>query len=201
MSPSSPVILASGSKSRAMLLANAGVSFAADPPQVDEDAVKKAMRAEQATAAQCAEVLAEMKAVKVSYKHPGALVIGADQMLELDGRWFDKPADLEQARAQLLALRGKAHILRNSVVVALNGQRIWHTADHAILHMRAFTEAFLDGYLMDVGEKALLSVGGYQLEGPGSQLFSKIEGDFFSILGLPLLPVLAFLREHGIVRT
>ncbi|MBL8629686.1 MAG: Maf family protein [Rhodospirillaceae bacterium] len=200
MSSPRSVVLASTSKSRAFVLKNAGVPFTAENSFVDEDSVKDALRAENATAAHCAEVLAEMKAVKVSQKHPESLVIGGDQMLECDGRWFDKPTDLNVARTQLMALRGKKHQLMNSLVVALNGQRIWHFANSPEITVRDFSDAFLDDYLAHVGDAALHSVGGYQLEGLGAQLFTKIEGDFFSILGLPLLPLLAFLREHGILK-
>jgi septum formation protein len=194
------VILASTSKSRAFVLKNAGVPFTAENSFVDEDSIKIALRAENAPAAQCAEVLAEMKAVKVSAKYPQALVIGGDQMLECEGRWFDKPTDIKVAREQLMALRGKKHQLMNSLVVALGGQRIWHFANSPELTVRNFSDAFLDDYLAQVGDAALHSVGGYQLEGLGAQLFSKVEGDFFSILGLPLLPLLAFLREHDVLK-
>jgi len=183
-----------------MLLKNAGVVFTAENSYVDEDTIKASLRAENATPENCAEVLAEMKAVKVSQKHPDALVIGGDQMLECEGRWFDKPVDLPTAREQLIALRGKKHRLLNSLVVAQGGQRIWHYANRAEITVRTFTDAFLDDYLAHVGENALHSVGGYQLEGPGSQLFTNIDGDFFSILGLPLLPLLGFLREHGVIK-
>jgi septum formation protein len=181
-------------------LRGAGVVFTAENSHVDEDSIKDAMRAENATPAQCAEVLAEMKAVKVSRAHPEALVIGGDQMLDCDGRWFDKPTSLTVAREQLLALRGKKHRLSNSLVVALNGARIWHFANSPELTVRDFSDAFLDDYLLHVGDAALHSVGGYQLEGLGAQLFTAVEGDFFSILGLPLLPLLAFLREHGVLQ-
>jgi septum formation protein len=130
-----------------------------------------------------------------------ALVIGADQMLDCAGEWFDKPADLAAARRQLLALRGREHRLLNSLVVAHGGARRWHFADHAVITVRPFSEAFLDDYLAVAGTDVLHSVGGYQLEGLGSQLFDTVEGDFFSILGLPLLPLLAFLREHGVLKT
>jgi septum formation protein len=199
--PPRRVILASTSPSRAAILRHAGVGFAPVAPHVDEAAVKAALRAENATAAACAETLAELKAVKVSRQFPEALVIGGDQMLDCEGAWFDKPIDLAAARRQLLALRGKRHRLLNSLVVALDGARIWHFADGAGLTMRPFSEPFLDDYLAAVGEAALHSVGAYQLEGRGSQLFAKIEGDFFSVLGLPLLPLLAFLREHGVLRS
>ncbi len=200
MSSPRSVILASTSKSRAFVLKNAGVRFTAENSFVDEDSIKAALRAENATAAHCAEVLAEMKAVKVSVKYPQALVIGGDQMLECDGRWFDKPTDLKIAREQLLALRGKKHQLMNSLVVALGGARIWHFANSPEITVRDFSDAFLDDYLTHVGEAALHSVGGYQLEGLGAQLFTKIDGDFFSILGLPLLPLLGFLREHAVLK-
>ncbi|MBL8645243.1 MAG: Maf family protein [Rhodospirillaceae bacterium] len=193
-------MLASTSKSRAAVLRQAGIEFTAQNSFVDEDSIKAALRAENATAAHCAEVLAEMKAVKVSQQYPTALTIGGDQMLECEGRWFDKPADLTAARAQLLALRGKTHRLLNSLVVAQNGARIWHFADRAEVTVRHFSEAFLDDYLARVGDAALHSVGGYQLEGLGAQLFTTVDGDFFSILGLPLLPLLAFLRDHNVLK-
>lgn len=197
----SSVILASGSKSRATLLRGAGVTFTQEPPHVDEDSIKGALKAENATAAACAEVLAEMKAVKVSTAHPGSLVIGADQMLDCDGQWFDKPADMTGARAHLVALRGKSHRLVNSLIVARGGRRIWHHANHVTLRMHPFSDAFLDDYLARAGDGILSSVGAYHLEGLGAQLFTAVDGDFFSVLGLPLLPLLAFLREHGVVTT
>ena len=195
------VILASSSKSRAHVLTSAGVIFSQHAPDVDEYAIKTTVSANSGTAASCAEILAEMKAVKISVLHPSALVIGCDQMLDCVGVWFDKPKDLSAARTQLRSLRGKRHSLFNSMVVARGGQRIWHHADRADLDMRNFSDAFLDAYLEKVGESALWSVGGYQLEGRGAQLFNVIYGDFFSILGLPLLPLLGFLREHGAVET
>ena len=199
MNTPSHVILASTSKSRAAVLAKAGVVFAQESPGVDEDTTKIALRAQKACAAKCAETLAEMKAMAVSARNPEALVIGGDQMLECDGAWFDKPADRASARTQLQALRGKRHRLINSLIVARAGQRLWHYADHADITMRDFTDAFLDNYLSQAGGGILRSVGGYELEGLGPQLMEKIEGDFFSILGLPLLPLLAFLREHGVL--
>lgn len=193
------VILASGSRSRASLLRNAGVVFTQQPSAVDEDAIKAALRAQGATAAHCAEVLAEMKAVQVSRAHPAALVIGADQMLACEGVWFDKPLGLDGARAHLRQLRGRTHQLLNSLIVARGGARVWHYADHATMRMRPLSDAFVEQYLASAGAAILGSVGAYQLEGMGSQLFEAVAGDFFSILGLPLLPLLAFLREHGVV--
>ncbi len=197
---SRPVVLASASKSRANLLRAAGVDFQISPARVDEDAVKASLKAEGATAAHCAEALAEFKAVAVSQRHPDVLVIGADQMLECEGAWFDKPTDMAGARNHLLTLRGKTHTLPTSVAVALNGARIWHFTAMPRLTVRPFSEAFLDTYLAAAGTQILSSVGAYQLEGPGAQLFTRIEGDFFTILGLPLLELLSFFREHHVVQ-
>lgn len=195
------VILASGSRTRQQMLAAAGLDVMIEPPYVDESEVKAALKAEGATAGDCAETLAELKAIRVSRRSPEALVIGADQMLDCDGTWFDKPADLDAARQTLLALRGKTHRLVTGAVVAHQGRRIWHTVETADLTMRPFSEAFLDAYMKMVGERALDSVGAYQLEGPGAQLFSRLRGDHFTILGLPLLSLLDFLRSWNVVRT
>ncbi|MBF5095029.1 septum formation protein Maf [Azospirillum sp. INR13] len=194
----SVLVLASGSRTRAAMLEQAGVSAILDKPLVDEDEVKAAGRAEGVPADAVAEALAELKAQRITRRHPGALVVGADQMLECEGRWFDKPPDRAAARAQLLDLRGKTHRLVSCAVVVRNGERLWHKIDSARLTMRNFTEDFLDDYLDRVGEDVLHSVGAYQLEGLGAQLFQRVEGDFFTILGLPLLPLLGFLRVHGV---
>lgn len=201
MTHTRPIILASASKSRAAVLRAAGVVVDIVPANTDEDSVKASLKAEGATAAQCAETLAELKAVQVSQRHDNALVIGADQMLECEGFWFDKPADLAGARRHLLNLRGKTHVLPTAVAVALNGARIWHHVALPRLTMRSFSEAFVDSYLAEAGAAVLTSVGAYQLEGPGAQLFSRIDGDFFTILGLPLLELMAFLREHEVMPT
>lgn len=196
---SEAVILASGSATRLTLLRQAGLTVDAIAPSVDEQEMKAAFQAEKAPAEACAEALAELKAVRISQRHPGALVIGADQMLDCNGVWFDKPADEDHARAHLQALRGKAHRLVTAAVVARNGSRIWHTIDTAKLTMRPFSDAFLDDYLRRTGPAVLGSVGAYHLEGLGAQLFARVEGDFFTILGLPLLPLLGFLRDHGVL--
>ena len=193
------IILASGSATRRAMLEQAGVPFVVDTAPVDEAAVKQAMRAETDNPARVAEVLAELKAARVSARHPGAIVIGADQLLECDRHWFDKPADREAARAQLLALRDKSHRLVSSVVALRDGQRLWHHTDAARLDMRRFSDAFLDDYLERAGAAVLSSVGAYQLEGLGAQLFRAVEGDHFTILGLHLLPLLDFLRENGVL--
>jgi len=192
----SPIILASASKSRANLLRAAGVTFDIVPAHTDEDAVKHAMKVKGASAADCAEALAEVKAKHVSASHPDALVIGADQMLECDGLWFDKPADQNGARSHLQKLRGKTHVLPTAVCVVQNGVRLWHHVAFPQLTMRDFSDAFMEDYLKAAGPAVTTSVGAYQLEGPGAQLFSRIDGDFFSILGLQLLELLTFLRTH-----
>lgn len=195
------LILASGSRTRQKMLANVGLRVVIDPPHVDEEEVKAALRAEEASAGEVAETLAELKAVRVSRRTPGALVIGADQMLECDGTWFDKADDRDAARRTLIALRGKTHRLISAAVVARDGRRIWHTLESARLTMRPFSDAFLEDYLDMASDRAFESVGAYQMEGHGAQLFEKVEGDHFTILGLPLLPLLDFLRSWNVVHT
>lgn len=194
-----PVVLASASPARQALLAAAGVPAAIEPAHVDEDEIKRALRAEGTSAIDAATTLAELKAGRISASVPGALVIGADQILVCHGEWFDKPRDMDHARAHLQALRGHDHGLATAAVVIRDGRRIWHHAETPRLTMRPFSDAFIDDYLARAGTDILTSVGAYRLEATGVQLFSRIEGDFFSILGLPLLPLLAFLREHGVV--
>ena len=199
MTAGADVILASGSPTRLAMLRHAGLSVAAEAPGVDEAAIKHALRADGAGPGDVAEALAETKAIRVSRRHEGAHVVAADQMLVCGEVWFDKPPDRDHLRAQLAALRGKTHSLISSAVVAFNGARIWHHTDRADLTMRAFSDAFLDSYVETVGDAALGCVGGYQIEGPGVQLFERVEGSHFTILGLPLLPVLGFLRDRGLV--
>ncbi|MBL8707976.1 MAG: Maf family protein [Rhodospirillaceae bacterium] len=197
-----PLILASGSGTRARLLREAGVAIEIVPPAVDEEEVKASYRADGAAVEDVALALAELKAAAVARRRvaeSGTYVLGSDQMLDCDGDWFDKPADRAAARAQLLALRGRTHRLVSAAVLLKDGQRIWHHVDEARLTLRDFSDAFLEGYLERAGADVLGSVGAYQLEGLGAQLFARVRGDFFTILGLPLLPVLAILREHGMV--
>jgi septum formation protein len=194
-----PVILASGSAVRARLLSEAGIAFRRIVAPIDEAELRLTLRAEGATAAMAAETLAELKAQRVSRRHPDALVIGADQILECEGEWFDKPTDPAAARATLARLRGRSHVLRSAVAVVRGGDRLWHRNEHATLLMRDFSDAFLDAYLAAAGPAALSSVGAYQLEGLGAQLFARVDGDYFTVLGLPLLPLLDFLRNHGVV--
>ena len=192
------VVLASASRSRLELLRRAGLHLRAEPARVDESEVKTSLRAEQADAAAAAETLAELKASKVSLRAPGALVIGADQILDCEGRWFDKPPDRAAAVAHLRALGGKTHALATAVCVVRDGVRIWHHREAPRLTMRPLDEVYIESYLDAAGPAVLETVGAYRLEDLGAQLFTKVSGDYFTILGLPLLPLLGFLREHGV---
>lgn len=194
-----PLLLASGSLVRATLLRGAGVPFEVQNSHVDEDAIKERFADSNIDA--LAILLAEAKALAVSKDNPAALVIGADQILSCNGERFDKPRDMVEARANLQKFQGTSHRLHSAIVLAENGRIIWRHSDHADLTMRPFSDAFLEHYLATVGARALTSVGCYQLEGAGIQLFQKITGDYFTILGLPLLPLLAELRTRGVVGT
>jgi nucleoside triphosphate pyrophosphatase len=192
-----PVVLASKSVSRQAILKAAGVPFEAVGSGVDEDAAKAALLARGQGPRQVAIHLAEAKALAVSKTRPGALVIGADQTLDLDGELFDKAESLGEAHARLRRLRGRSHYLHSAVTVARDGVSAWTTLESPRLTMRAFSDDWLDGYLSRGGEALLGSVGCYLLEDEGVQLFERIEGDYFAILGLPLLPLLACLRAAG----
>ncbi|MGE0741492.1 MAG: nucleoside triphosphate pyrophosphatase [Hyphomonadaceae bacterium] len=192
------LILASGSSSRRRMLEAAGLSFVVELPRVDEEAAKASLRAEGLKPRDQADALAELKALSVSRKQSG-FVIGADQMLAVEGETLDKPKDRNEARQHLQRLRGRKHELLTAAVVAREGAIIWRHVDTPRLKMRSFSDAFLDDYIAQAGDQVLKSVGAYQLEGLGAQLFESVDGDYFSVLGLPLLPLLAFLREHGIV--
>lgn len=194
-----PIILASASSSRAQILRDAGVPFTVDQASIDEEAVKRSMRAEGADVEAVAVTLAELKALRVSPRHADALVIGADQMLDCNGTWFDKPANADHARAHLKALSGRTHELIAAVCVALNGSIIWHHVDRARLTMRQLSDRFIDAYLSACGDSILGSVGAYRVEGHGIQLFSRIDGSHFTILGLPLIPLLDLLRAHQVL--
>jgi septum formation protein len=184
-----------------MLLERAGLRFEVRAAHVDEAEVKRAARAEGASAADTAILLADLKAESVARRDPEALVIGSDQLLVCGTDWFDKPADLAAARAQLQALRGRRHELVTAVVCRRGGARIWHHVARPRLVMRNTSDTFLDAYLAAEGEEVTTTVGAYRLEGPGVQLFDAIEGEHAAILGLPLLPLLGFLRQHGVLGT
>jgi len=194
------LVLASASIVRQTLLANAGLSFHAEAAAIDEAEVKRAARPSGDTAEQAAFALAGLKAQRVAMRFPDAMVIGADQILVCDGAWFDKPKDREAACRQLLALRGRTHVLAIAVVCQRDDQLLWHHIARPRLTMRDFSDRFLDDYLAAEGDRVLSSVGAYRLEGLGIHLFERIEGEHTAILGLPLLPLLGFLRQHGVVR-
>ena len=191
-----PLLLASQSRIRWQLLTNAGLTFDTDAADIDERAVAASI---PGPSREIAKGLAVAKALHVAARHPGALVIGADQMLELDGHNLSKAADAAAGRAALMRLRGRTHHLHSGVALAHGDQVLWSHVDSAAMHVRDFSDGWLDAYLAACPESLTTSVGAYQLEGPGVQLFERIEGDYFTILGLPLLPLLAALREHGVL--
>jgi septum formation protein len=183
------------------MLEAAGLRFQAEAASVDEAEVKEAMAAEGVTAEDTAVALAAFKAERVAARFGGdVLVLGADQMLEVEGVWLDKPLTMDGARRQLQQLRGKKHRLWSAAVMFRSGSRVWHHVAHADLWMRPFSDAFLEQYLDGAGKGICQSVGAYHLEGQGAQLFSRTSGDFFTILGLPLLQVLQALRDQGVLR-
>lgn len=181
------------------MLRAAGVVFDAVPSSVDEAAIKRTRRADGATPVQIADILAETKAIQVAAKHPQDLVIGADQILAMDTAMFDKPVDTAAARIQLRRLSGRDHTLHSAVCLVRGDRVLWRHTATAVLSMRDFSERFLDQYLAAMGPAVCDTVGGYQIEGRGAQLFSAISGDYFTILGMPLLPLLDILRQHGIL--
>ncbi|MFZ5673375.1 MAG: Maf family nucleotide pyrophosphatase [Pseudomonadota bacterium] len=191
------LILASTSRIRGELLARAGITFEAIAPAVNETELKRQFAG--LSPGDLAQKLAAAKAVSVTNRYPGALVIGADQVLNLEGRAFDKPDSIESARRQLTDLRGRRHVLETALCCAQDGKVVWRHLGQAGLTMREFSEPFLTDYLREVGLDVTTSVGGYKLEGRGAQLFDKIDGDYFTILGLPLLPLLDFLRCRGVL--
>lgn len=192
------LVLASASKARSKLLRNAGLDIAIHPADLDETAIKQRMLADNADPAEIALALARAKSVAVSAVVNG-VVVGADQILVHHGRIFDKPQSMIEAADHLRDLRGTTHQLISAVAVSRNGNQIWSIFATANLTMRAYSDAFLDDYLDRFGDLALTSVGAYHLEGLGAQLFSEVEGDYFTILGLPLLELLAFLRSQDIL--
>jgi len=197
-----PLILASASKSRARILEAAGLAFIVEPPGLDESAMRQAVSGEKAlTPHDVAEVLARAKAEAVSDLAPKAYVIGADQILALGKTMLSKPDSMEAARRQLLDLNGKSHTLHTAVAVATNGDTVWAETTVATLTMRKLSPEFIGRYLAAAGEEVLGSVGAYQLESLGAQLFDKIDGDYFSILGLPLIPLLDTLRREGVIES
>ena len=195
-----PLILASTSKIRARMLEAAGLAFIVEPPGLDEAVMRQAVSGEKSLEPHdIAEVLARAKAEAVSDLARKAYVIGADQVLEFRGEILSKPDSMEAVRRQLLDLNGKRHTLHTSVAVATDGETIWATTEIAMLTMLTLTPEFIGRYLAAVGEEVLSSVGAYQIESVGIQLFDRIDGDYFVILGLPLIPLLAALRREGVI--
>jgi septum formation protein len=193
------LVLASASTARRALLDGAGLRFEALPAAVDEATIKESAQAEGIPPADAALMLADAKAERIARRDPEALVIGCDQLLVCESRWYDKPPDRAAARAQLQALRGRQHELVTAIVCHRNGGRTWQHVAVPRLTMRDFSDAFLDNYLALEGQAVLGSVGAYRLEGPGIHLFARVQGDHAAILGLPLLELLGFLRQHGVV--
>lgn len=195
------LILASQSSARRDLLQNAGVDVECQPARIDEAAIKAALIAEKAPARDIADALAEMKTRRVAGKNPARLVLGADQILVSNGKIFDKPSSVDEAKNQLKALRGQTHTLFSAAVIYDQGAPVWRFIGKVDLTMRDFSDAFLGQYLVQMGDDLFTTVGGYKLESLGSQLFLSVKGDYFSVLGLPLLEVLGFLRGKGICQS
>lgn len=196
-----PLILASGSETRLALLRGAGLDVTAILPRVDEESVKQSLMAEGASPRDLADTLAEMKARKVAERHPEALVLGCDQVLDFDGQVWGKPESPELARDQLRAMRGQEHQLLSALVLYDKTQPIWRHVDVARLTMRDFSDDWLDGYIARNWDQIRHCAGGYQLESEGIRLFSAVQGDYFGILGLPLLPLLSYLGQRGFIAT
>lgn len=196
-----PIILASGSAIRAQMLANARVAAQVVRPRVDEEAVKNALLAEAATPRNIADALAELKARKISEKHPGAMVIGCDQVLNFAGTLLSKPETPDQALDQLTQMRGKRHSLYSAAVIAENGRPVWRHIGQVRLHMRDLSDAYLQDYVRRNWDSIRHAVGAYKLEEEGVRLFSVIDGDYFSVLGMPLTDLLNYLAVRGAIET
>lgn len=193
------LVLASASPFRRQLMENAGLTFDAVAADIDERAIEAPLERSGTTPDAVAVVLAAAKAREVAGRYPGALVIGSDQTMSLGDRVFHKPLDMAQARNHLAALSGQTHKLNSAITLVRDGEILWEHVSHANLTMRRLTPEFIDRHLKRVGERALKSVGAYQLEGEGIQLFAKIDGDYFTILGLPMVPLLNKLRDLGVI--
>jgi septum formation protein len=191
------LILASKSAARKMLLANAGLQFEALSADIDERTIEAGLEVSKADPIEVARVLAVEKAKALSLLYPQALVIGCDQTMSLGSRVYHKPATMDEAFSHIKSLSAATHQLNSAVALVKNGELLWDYVSSAHMHVRELSDAFIEHHLQRVGERALTSVGAYQLEGEGIQLFEKIDGDYFTILGLPLLPLLSKLRALG----
>ncbi|MBK0326030.1 Maf-like protein [Rhodobacteraceae bacterium F11138] len=194
-----PVILASGSGIRAQMLRQAGVAFDIQLPRIDEETVKTALIAEQARPRDIADTLAEMKARKISDKNPGAMVIGCDQVLDFSGKLLSKPETPDEAVRHLSDMRGQRHMLLSAAVIYQDGQPVWRHVGQVRLRMRQASDAYLCGYVQRNWDSIRHAVGAYKLEEEGVRLFSSIDGDYFNVLGMPLLELLNFLALRGVI--
>jgi septum formation protein len=194
-----PLVLASGSATRRAMLEAAGLAIVIDPPDVDEGAIKRDCRSRGLSAADTAGELAVAKADLVAPRHPGRIVLGADQMLECEGEWFDKPIDRAAGIRQIGRLSGRTHILFSAVAAIRDGAVIWQGLESAELSVRPLSPEFIESYVERIGHAVLSSVGGYQVEGLGIQLFDAIRGEHSTILGMPLIPLMGFLRDEGVI--
>lgn len=194
-----PLVLASSSRTRAALLRSAGVEITVAPAGIDETAVQQSLHADGAAPRDVVDCLAELKAMRVAARHGAALVLGADQVLVHRGEIVDRARSVDEARAQLRRLRGERHDLLSAAVIATAGAPVWRHVGRACLTMRPFSDAFIEAYLERIGDAAIAEVGIYRIEGIGAQLFTRVEGNYFTVLGLPLLEVLGFLRTRGVL--
>lgn len=197
MNKQKKIILASQSQARQKLLRNSGVQFESVTPRIDEDSVKLSLISENFRPREIADALAEIKAQKISQKFPEDIVLGCDQVLDWDGEIYSKPSNMDEAHAQLKLLRGQTHRLHSAAVICLNAKPIWRIVNTSKMTMRDFSDDFLSEYVDRNWPAIGLSPGAYQIEEEGIQLFSKIDGDYFSILGLPILEVLGYLMTRG----
>ncbi|NIZ11807.1 nucleoside triphosphate pyrophosphatase [Phaeobacter sp. HF9A] len=193
------ILLASGSEIRAQLLRQAHVDFQVEVARVDEDAIKAALRAEEAAPRDIADALAEAKARKVSGRHPGVMVLGCDQVLDFEGRLLSKPQTPEQALQQLMDMRGKRHMLLSAAVIYRDGQPLWRHVGQVRLVMRQASDHYLEGYVARNWDSIRHAVGGYKLEEEGVRLFTTIDGSYFNVLGLPMLELMNYLGLQGII--
>ena len=194
------IILASKSKSRQSLLAGVGVHCICHPANIDEDAVKHYLQKTNASAVDLARQLSHDKALFISAQYPNDYVIGGDQTLECNGRWFDKPISLDDARHHLQTFRNNTHTLHSGVCVAKGGKILWDTVQGVDMVARDYSDDFIENYLTTMGNEVLETVGAYKLEGMGAQLFTHVKGDYFTVLGIPLLPLLQYLRSIDVIK-